>query len=313
MKMSRVFRIRARDSLGWIGQSRNAVLIVACLSVFFLGCLAGWFAGGVVYVYLSAQKTEMMEAVLQNRKPAPSTEAERPSMVDSLSVFVEADPFAVPAGSVNDLEPQPVETVILTEKDMKVWGTIPGIGAWLEVGDRNRFVLVGQKFAGYTLELVQRDRIELSRGGKKYLLNLLDSKAPRAGKGEIVAKGKPASAKTVSDAGITPATPREEGFLSREKVNELLMNPYDELQKVLLVPVMENGKPAGIEVRSITDDSILATLGVSKGDVVQSVNGIKIRNMGDIANAISSLMNDSHFDVSVSRGQETVHLKYSVR
>ena len=311
--MSRVFGRLKGDIPGWFFRPRNVSFVPVCLFVFFLGCLSGWVAGGAVHVALNTGRTELMAEVAKSSDDGDTRAPEQLSPTENLLLFVESDPFGVP--EVSDAQPdkQKVETVILTEKDMRVWGTIPGIGAWLEVGDKTSFVLVGQKFAGYVLDLVQRDRIELSGGGKKYLLNLLDSKAAQNGVTKSASKGKPDSRKSVSGNGLTPATPDKEGFLSREKVNELLMNPYDELQKVLLVPVIKNGKPAGIQVQSIHQDSILATLGVSKGDVVQSVNGIEIRNMGDIANAINSLMNCSHFDVSVSRGQQTVHLKYSVR
>ena len=47
--------------------------------------------------------------------------------------------------------------------------------------------------------------------------------------------------------------------------------------------------------------------------MIQAVNGVKITNMGDAANAVNSLMAGSRFDVSVMRGGKPLELKYQVR
>jgi hypothetical protein len=47
---------------------------------------------------------------------------------------------------------------------------------------------------------------------------------------------------------LTPAAPGQEGVIARDTVNELLLNPFDELKKVRLVPKITDGVAAGIEV-----------------------------------------------------------------
>ena len=68
----------------------------------------------------------------------------------------------------------------------------------------------------------------------------------------------------------------------------------------------------GLEIQWIQDDSILRQLGVQKGDVIKSVNGIPFTNMGDIANSINSLMNSERFDVEVTREGKPTALRYVV-
>ena len=59
--------------------------------------------------------------------------------------------------------------------------------------------------------------------------------------------------------------------------------------------------------------SFLESVGVEKGDVIQSVNGLEIRNMGDVVNVVNSLMGGDAFDVQVLRSGQAVSLKYNIR
>lgn len=112
---------------------------------------------------------------------------------------------------------------------------------------------------------------------------------------------------------VQAASEGSEGVVARELVDSLLMNPFDELKRIRLIPKFVDGTPVGIEVANIMDGSVLKELGVEKGDVVKSVNGVVIRNMGDVANAINSLMGGSRFEVSVGRGDQDVMLNYVVK
>src|SRR6056297_3619844 len=103
------------------------------------------------------------------------------------------------------------------------------------------------------------------------------------------------------------------GEVPRELVNKLLMNPFDELKKVRLRAKFDNDDPLGMQVHWIAKDSLLKELGVQKGDIVRSVNGIPMTNMGDISNAINSLMGGTNFDVEVLRDGKSVPLTYVVR
>ena len=93
-------------------------------------------------------------------------------------------------------------------------------------------------------------------------------------------------------------------------VNSLVQNPFDELKRIRMRP---NEKAGGLEVQWIQNDSILRQLGVQRGDVIKSVNGIPFTNMGDIANSINSLINSERFDVEVTRGGKATALRYTVK
>ena len=94
---------------------------------------------------------------------------------------------------------------------------------------------------------------------------------------------------------------------------KMSMNPFDEMKRFRLRPKFEGAQASGIEVQWLDKESILTKLGVEQGDVLQSVNGIPIRNMGDVANAINSLLGGSRFDVQVVRGGKETPLSYTVK
>ena len=74
-----------------------------------------------------------------------------------------------------------------------------------------------------------------------------------------------------------------------------------------------NESAGGLEVQWIQNESILKRLGVQRGDIIKSVNGIPFTNMGDIANSLNSLMSSERFDVEVTRGGQSTALRYVVK
>ena len=99
-------------------------------------------------------------------------------------------------------------------------------------------------------------------------------------------------------------------MISAGLVQQLMENPFDELKNVRLRP--KEGEQ-GLQIQWINKDSILSQLGVQKGDVIRSINGIPFRNMADITNSMNSLMNSDRFDVEVVRDGKPSSLKYVIR
>ena len=90
------------------------------------------------------------------------------------------------------------------------------------------------------------------------------------------------------------------------------MNPYDELSKVRLIP-QTSGDVQGMQVAAIQPDSLLGQLGVQEGDTIQSLNGVPIRNLSDVSNAVNSLLGGARMDVTVVREGKPVNLGYAVK
>lgn len=236
-----------------------------------------------------------------------------------LGEFLSSNPFkiskqkkaAAPAPQPKvEIEPVLSSTVL---DNVILRGTLPGVGGWFERDGNTSLLLVGHTIDRYRLSSVRYDVATFRYGRdtvKKYLTY-----------GPVVppsAKPAPAKAKTPPPAPapaqntgqIVAANANTEGSISAEMVNNLVQNPFDELKRIRMRP---NEKAGGLEVQWIQNDSILRQLGVQRGDVIRSVNGIPFTNMGDIANSINSLINSERFDVEVTRGGKATALRYTVK
>ena len=196
---------------------------------------------------------------------------------------------------------------------IKVVGSLPGVAAWLSEQDKVSLVLLDQVYGGFTLKEISPYSVVLNKDNVNYQVYISYRDGGKTALSQE--KSRPMSKPVLSGEGskVQAASDGSEGVVARELVDSLLMNPFDELKRVRLIAKFVDGKPVGIEVANIMDGSVLKELGVEKGDVVKSVNGVVIRNMGDVANAINSLMGGSRFEVSVGRGDQDVMLNYVVK
>ena len=238
-----------------------------------------------------------------------------------LGDFAQANPFKISPKkpAVVEEAPKVVEEVKPKEPeptldDLVLRGTLPGIGAWVENKDGLKLLLVGKNIERFRLASVTYREATFRRGKTKitkYITYgpIVAKKVEEAPKPAPAPKKEPEPAQPTGN--IVASVPgQKEGEVPSEIVNQLVQNPFDELKRIRIRP---NDKAGGLEVQWIQNDSILKRLGVQRGDVIKSVNGIPFTNMGDIANSISSLMNSERFDVEVTRGGNNTALRYVVR
>lgn len=200
-------------------------------------------------------------------------------------------------------------------KDMSLAGTLPGIGAWVRDRSSTRFILKGEEINGYKLDNVKYMEVTLLKGDQGHLLfmnistgNLTPPQMASNRTQPSNAPPKKTSPKKVHP-GIEPASEGVDGVVPRELVDKLLMNPYDEIAKMRMVPA-EGG---GMQLARIDPDSVLGMVGVQKDDVIKAVNGVEISNLSDATNAVNSMMSGTRFDVKVERSGKPLELKYQVK
>lgn len=209
---------------------------------------------------------------------------------------------------VEEPEPQPQDTTL---DNLILRGTMPGIGIWYEQDGKLDILLIRKTIGSYRLSAVKPREAVFMKDRKRIVKYI--TYGPVAAQPKETPKPKPAPApaqRNNNSDQIVAASESQEGQISSEMVNQLIQNPFDELKRIRLTPSETAG---GLKVEWIQSDSILKRLGVQKGDVIRSVNGIPFTNMGDIANSISSLMNSERFDVEVTRGDKAAALRYVVK
>ena len=276
------------------------------------GCWAAGMTGETLFLRQAGDARKMVNAF---RSPRQFSAEKRNT--STLADFAAGDPFNAPAESVRKDTPGKPEREITVEElyeleGIRIVGTIPGISAWVDESGRQRVFLVGQKVKGHDILEVGESRVVLRKGDSvvNVLLRYSGQEQPVP---SAAGPRPPREAARKSGADVLPARPGQQGSIPRETVDNLLMNPLDEMKKFRLRPKFEGDKALGVEVQWMDRNSFLESVGVQKGDVIQNVNGLEIRNMGDVVNVINSIMGGSAFDVQVIRGGQPVSLKYNIR
>ena len=287
--------------------------------IFLAAALSGAVTGRLLSAGMSYALHELLPSNGMTNAPfsVQSTQGPASDTDPGLGAFVSANPFGIspqkpdtPAPAPEpEPEPKPPAPPS-TLDDVTLRGTLPGVGAWFEKDGKTHLVLVGKNFEKWRLLSVNYDHAIFRRGKNKTTKYL--TYGPLQAKPKEAPKPAPAPkpAQAPQTGGVVAASEGQEGQVPAEIVNQLVQNPFDELKRIRLRP---NDKSGGLEVQWIQNDSILKRLGVQRGDVIKSVNGIPFTNMGDIANSINSLMNSERFDVEVTRGGKPAALRYVVR
>ncbi len=278
-------------------------------ALFVCGLFAGlclcWMVKGVL---LSLRLDADIAAASRVSGRAPSFANAKGS--GGLGDFTAANPFKADL-PVKEDKATTGRTVALDSLSLQ--GTLPNIGAWISDPEGTKLFLKGQTVNGYTLEKIKYGEVLLTDGKSEHTLYLFLSggTAPRA---QTPPPASPRAPKPTSPkldfSGVEPASEGKEGAVPRELVDALLMNPYDELGKLRMVPADDG---SGMQLERIAPDSVFARVGVTQGDVIQAVNGVTISNMADAANAVNSLMAGTRFDVTVQRKGKPLELKYQVK
>ena len=278
-----------------------------------LGLVFGW--GGMVglEVWLDGRNRTSRPAVTAAVDPDT---VQGPDMM-SMTAFLETNPFRISS------MPVPVDVAVGADSGdapvvitgslatAVVRGTHPGIGAWLEDQGQLHLILVGESFDVYTLEQVLYTAAIFRKGEEQVEKELTFGTTTASVPRPPVPGPSP-----VTDGGTTgqvvPADPanNKPGEINRNLVNQLMEDPFAEMRNVRIRPAEGD---QGLQVQWINKDSILAQLGVQRGDVIRSINGIPFRNTVDITNAMNSLMNSDRFDVDVMRNGASTSLQYVVR
>ena len=277
-----------------------------------LGGALGWFGMVCLEVVLNESGRSLRPVT---RAADAATRGQEPGT--SLATFLKNNPFQVTpmtpeteTGAVNG-DGEPVVTITGSLSTALVRWTIPGYGIFLEDKGKQDWLLVGSSFDVYTLEKVTYWQAFFRKDDQLVAKDLVYSSTGVAS----APRTSPGTGPDPSPAGpvvgqVQPPVGSEPGVVPRDIINRLMENPFDELKNIRLRPKDD----LGLQVQWINKkDSILSQLGVEKGDVIQTVNGITFKNMNDITNSVNSLMNSDHFDVIVVRNGQPTSLQYVVR
>lgn len=94
----------------------------------------------------------------------------------------------------------------------------------------------------------------------------------------------------------------------QQTVSRLRQNPGELMQRVQVVPVLDNGKLAGVRLSAGADSALLSQIGLLPGDVVTSVNGLPVDSLARGQQIMASLGSAQSVRVTVQRNGKPTEL-----
>lgn len=101
--------------------------------------------------------------------------------------------------------------------------------------------------------------------------------------------------------------------ISRALVDSLLANPVAFVKKLRIVPAVKDGKPEGVKLFGVTSVSLPAKLGLSNGDLLQSINGFPLTSPENGLDAYGKLRDASSLELEIQRRGKPLTLSVSIR
>ncbi len=171
---------------------------------------------------------------------------------------------------------------------------------------------------GAILSSVERDKVWLTRGSEREMLEILPvgSKA-RASLSPGAAPGAPQAA--VTSPSQAPGDIRVERLadnrfsIDEAGVAQLTGNLNQFMTQVRMVPFFEGNKAAGYRLTAIRPGTTFERLGFQGGDVLQQVNGLDLSSPEKISTIFQNLKDQKKVSVNILRQGQKNTLTYEIR
>ena len=200
-----------------------------------------------------------------------------------------------------------IETLEPTSLKVALLGTVAGdqksAVAVIEETDKRKQGLfrVGDSVQNAIVKMILRGKVVLRVGEKD----------------EILTMAEPSSTKT-STRGKPSPQPRPEPeedkaiTISRAEIEKNLKDVNTLLSQARIRPHFKDGKADGLAVYQIQKDSVLSTLGLRDGDIVQGVDDVVIQSPDDIISVYRKLESGSDISIKINRKGQDKTLNYVI-
>ena len=214
-----------------------------------------------------------------------------------------------------DIDPDKLKQ---TSLNLKLLGTITGGAAdsdYAVIEDvqkrKQGLYRAGDAIVNAKIKAILRKKVVLSVDGKDEVL-LMDEDKNKPKK--QVRPGFP----DASDE-FDPALPDESGEIDesvnidREKINDSLKNINQLMSQVKVRPHFKDGKPDGLLLSHVQQNSIFNEMGLQNGDIVKGVNGKEIQSVDDALKFYDSLKSSTSVEIQIERQNDMMTIGYQIK
>ena len=157
---------------------------------------------------------------------------------------------------------------------------------------------------GIILHEIHKKHVTLLRNGQSEILNLLDSKNP------TLITTTTNYAKNAQNVSNTDELSPEQ--LLGHYQNQLQTDPNSLMKLIRILPINQGGRLVGYQVNPGEDSHLLNRFNLQPGDILTTINGIKLDNPINGLSAIQQLANAEQINLEVLRNQQPLSFAFNV-
>ena len=215
------------------------------------------------------------------------------------SLFSQFDPFFRLKGA---------DTVVVTNLDLTLYGiredTSSGRGAAIIAtpdGEQQSYTVGEEIMPGVVLYAVDFDSVTIDRNGAREQLYLDQSPAPPAA-------SRPSGAQSSSAQPARQTPPPRPNQSRQSPAAGAAPSAQDLARAVQISPRREGSRLTGLILQPTDDGTVLSNAGLRAGDIVLSINGQPVSDMGQASNFATQLRS-GNAEVQVERNGETITVR----
>jgi general secretion pathway protein C len=216
-----------------------------------------------------------------------------------------------------------------TQLNLKLCGTVSGSleesYAVIEKTQNHKQALFreGDSIENALIKKILRNTVVLNVNGKDEILVIKKEKGKSVGRPAVMQEDagevpEPEVVEEPPPEEVPPPaeTPPEESSavnIDREKVNGALKNINQLMSQVKVRPHFKDGKPNGLMLSHIQQNSIFMDMGLQSGDIVKGVNGNAIESVDDALKFYENLKSSSSVQLQIERQGEQMSVDYQIK
>lgn len=101
--------------------------------------------------------------------------------------------------------------------------------------------------------------------------------------------------------------------LKRDLINEYTQNSSKIWKEISIKETVTNGSINGFKITRIPQKSVFKKLGLRQGDIIKSVNNVKLKSYADAFNIYKKISKVKNMKFVVLRGNQEVELEYEIK
>lgn len=251
----------------------------------------------------------------------PTIEKRAEVSLADYAIILQRDIFN-PAGgeqkfTTANLEPVTSDPSAPVKRSSTKWqliGTVTGPSALAILSDGKETYtspLDGELPDGAKIGAIERNRVTLDfADGSSLVLEVQEATSLAA-----VNRREPVARPLVAEQSSAQIESLDENrwLIPAEVAENARENVGDLLKQAQAIPYLEDGQTTGFELRMIQAGSLIAQLGLQKGDILREVNGLPLNSPEKALQVFGQLRQASQISISLERKGEAMTFAYEIR